>query len=1120
MHISTRLVASLLFGSGLTSLIYQTAWQRMFRLVFGASTAASAAVLGIFLGGLGLGAVLIGKRAERSERPLAFYGNLELGVALFAAVTPLLVELGSDIYFAVGGSRSLGTGGATVVRLIIAALVMGPSVVLMGGTLPAAARAVESDGDAARSRLALLYAANTLGAVVGALLATFLLFELLGTRLCLWGAALVNLLVAMFARSIGRDAERVPLSVDHSADDSSSDAGPSAGEGASSQRAVPEVAFSEPQVSARFVYVSAGAVGFAFLCSELVWYRMLAPILGGSSFTFGMILAVALLGIGIGGYLYSRRNPETPATLRLLIATILLEALALGVPFALGDGIALYAAHTRALGSSSFGALTFSWLVITSAVVLPAAIISGYQFPVIVALLGRGRRHVGRHVGLAYAFNTMGAIAGALCGGFLLIPRLGAIGTWRFLVLLLVCLGLVALSLNLKAMPLRRWAGSLPLALLALAACLTSMADGPSAIWRHGAIGAGRARIGEGDRNGLIASQRELKRELLWERDGVESAVGMRASDGIGFAVNGKVDGQVRFDRGTQAMLGLAPAALHPAPRTVFVLGLGTGMTAGWVSAVPGVERVDVAELEPAVIEVARAAAPVNQHVLERANVHVFNGDGREFLLTTQQRYDLIVSEPSNPYRVGVASLFTSEFYSAVERRLEEGGIFTQWVQGYEIDAETLRVVLRTLQSVFPVIEIWHTQSDDLMLIASRRPLSYDVPSIRRRLAEEPFRSAFPRMWLVEGAEGLFAHFLATDTLSASVAEAFASPINTDDSSSLEYAFARQVGAPSQGVSLQLFELAAKLDQGRPASAVGLDWDRVRELQGRAWLISHNPSPNLPKLEGAARNRAHAVELGCLQLSSEVLTAWGIQPRPRRQPQHQQPEIEPARADMTGSTAPVAREVDTANAELTEPRDILEVFVLANGYAHYADERALPLADTLAIRGFVAEAQLARARFQAAAGQHEAALAELIRALEELRRTSISLCDTAAETLRMLAPMVRGKPELARQALAAVMVGPLPAYLSERLRISTAQAIAFDLKDSELCVAALAADLYEPGWDRALLEARVDCLERAKHPLLARAEADLRRFIGNTAGRLDDGLNLPVNPDLQSRVTP
>jgi hypothetical protein len=617
----------------------------------------------------------------------------------------------------------------------------------------------------------------------------------------------------------------------------------------------------------------------------------------------------------------------------------------------------------------------------------------------------------------------------------------------------------------------------------------------------------------EADRNELIAERLEIRQNLVWERDGVESTVGMIANDGIGFIVNGKVDGSVVGDRGTQTMLGLIPAALHPRPVSVFVLGLGTGMSAGWVAAVPGVERVDVAELEPAVVEVARAAAPVNQRVLERPNVHVFEGDGREFLQTTQQTYDLVLSEPSNPYRAGIASLFTREFYAMADRRLAPSGIFAQWIQGYEIDVETLRVVLRTLREVFPFIEIWHTQSDDLVLIATRERLTYDIPSIRRRLAAEPFRSALPRMWLVEGAEGLLSHFLAPDALSRSIGEVFASPINTDDSTVLEYAFARQLGIRTGGASSQLFELAAQLGQERPNLVGEVDWDLVRELRSRAWLMTRSRSPVLPGVTPPARSRARAVELGCLQRLSEAMTYGQSEATTLDLPAQAASGEEAARASDFPRPAPPA-------VAAIEPRDIVEVFLAGNGYGQQGDPRATPIAAQLEARGFGPEARLVRARFLAATRQPDSAVRELLAGLDELRTGSISLCNTASETLQMLPPLVRNQPEVAKRAIAAVMAGPLAAYQSERVRTRVAQTMAFEAKDASLCLGALGDELEEPRWEREFLLARVDCLERAGHPLLARAEADLRRFLANTPGRIADGVASSEPAGLQSRATP
>ncbi|HEX2882330.1 MAG TPA: hypothetical protein VHO25_22575, partial [Polyangiaceae bacterium] len=368
--------ATLLFGSGFAALVYQTVWQRQFCLIFGASTGASAAVLGIFLGGLGIGAAWLGRRAERSAHPLQFYGNLEVIVALCAALTPLLAQGAAHAYYALGGSRALGPFGATLVRLVLAALVMGPATVAMGGTLPAMARAVETANDDSRERLAVLYAINTLGAVAGSLMGTFVLFEVMGYRFTLWTACSINLLVAIAARSLGR--QQVPL-------DTTATTPHAATTDDAAQAVLPD---------RRVIYAVAALVGFCFLLLEMIWYRMLSPLLGGTTFTFGLILAVALAGIGLGGYAYARRARHTPVTLYTLATTLGLEAFFAAVPVLLGDHVALLAAHTRQLQSIGFHGLVESWLLIAMLVVFPTALVSGYQFPVIFALLGRGRSGV------------------------------------------------------------------------------------------------------------------------------------------------------------------------------------------------------------------------------------------------------------------------------------------------------------------------------------------------------------------------------------------------------------------------------------------------------------------------------------------------------------------------------------------------------------------------------------------------------------------------------------------------------------------------------------------------------------------------------------------------------
>ncbi len=1095
----------MLFGSGFTSLIYQTAWQKLFRLIFGVSTVASAAVLGIFLGGLGAGALLLGPRVDRHPRPLKLYGELEIGVALLAALSPALADICGRWYLEVGGEPRWGTAVATVLRLSIAALVMGPPVLLMGGTLPAVARAVTREGDTGRRRVASMYASNTAGAVAGALLSTFLLLELLGTRLSLWGAVLVNLLIGVAARAAGRKAPgpdpRGELAGPAPSQASGERAAPALADQPSNRGPTPRIAPAPRSgVAERWlVYLVAAGTGGAFLGSELVWYRMLAPLIGGSSFGFGLILALALAGIGLGGAAYARRA-DRPASLMLLGRTLVWEAAALGLPLALGDGLAVYAAHTRGLASLGFAALVLSWAVVAGVVVLPPACIAGFQFPAMLSLLGRGREGVGRDVSRAYAYNTAGALLGALATGLVLLPRVGALGTWRGLVALLVGLGLACAGLALRSgasdsrSAHRRgtYRGALSLWAAAGLAGMALAATGPTALWRHSAVGAGRSQVVGTDRNGLIAASRLASRGIAWQRDGRESTVAMGVDQGISFIVNGKSDGAVLGDRGTQTMLGLAPAAMHPAPERAFVLGLGTGMTAGWLARVPGMQRVDVAELEPAVLEVARAASLANENVLENPTVHVFVGDGRQLLFGTEQRYDLVISEPSNPYRAGIASLFTAEFYRGVDAKLERGGILAQWVQGYEIDVPTLRVVLTTLRSVFPSVQIWHTQSDDLMLIATREPLRLPVERLRARLAAEPFATAMPRMWLTEGAEGFLAHFLASAETAQRIADAFPSPINTDDTTVLEYAFARQVGVASGGVSGPLFSLSRRLKQEWPPTTGTVDWARAAELRPRAWSISGSGEPPPAELLATPQGRrATAVALGCRGDFAGAARAW------------------PVRGESEGA-ASGDRSVREASRLVTPPaEDSIERWVLGNLLAARADGRADPLASWLGRRGFLAEAHAVRARMHAAQGNIDTAAASWLASLGALRSEAPALCNTAQLVLGELSQLARAHPQHAEAALSALLRGPLAVYQAEAERHETAKALARFARSPEVCLRALGPDLEFPLWNEATLLGRLRCLHENAHPAASEAEADLARFLENTPGRVDNGIATP-----------
>jgi spermidine synthase len=879
----------------------------------------------------------------------------------------------------------------------------------------------------------LLYGINTLGGVVGAFAGTFLMLELFGTRRTLWLACLANLLVALAARQLARG---LPLQQEDLGEDE---------------------AGSEPSAPIGFVLAASGVVGFAFFLMELVWYRMLAPILGGSIFTFGLILAVALLGIGLGGWVYSRSRRDAPVTLSGFATTCLFEAACLALPYALGDRIAVLATLLHAFGPIGlFWGQVACWALICAIVVLPAALVAGYQFPMLVALLGRGRRALGRQVGQAYACNTLGAIVGSLAGGFGLIPYLSAPGAWRFAALVLVALGLAAALLaRPRGAALRRAAGQAGLAVAIVIMLASSL--GPTAAWRHSGIGAGRAPSGFAGLNPLEDWLRLHRATVVWEADGVESSVALvQGVKGVAFIINGKDDGNARGDAPTMIMSGLLGALLHPDPRRGLIIGLGTGGTAGWMAAIPSIERVDVVELEPLVLRVARDCAPVNQDVMSNPKVRHSIGDARELLLVSRERYDLVFSEPSNPYRAGVASLFTREYYEAIARRLAPGGLFLQWVQAYEVDARTIRAIYATLQSVFPEVETWNVGLNDLMLVASSTPPEHDALRLRARLLEEPFRSGIGVAWRASDLESVLGWFVARPELARAVAGKSAHLVNTDDQNLVEFGFARSLGSVGLFDINQLRESARVLGADRPLVRGDVNWDRVERARlpfyardGAAPLLEHGFTPELTTL-------AAAISLWQSGQRAEGAAVW------RR----------------------LGREPDT----------IGELTYLAESLADQGDDAALPYIERLrAFQPLEADALIASLRFrQGRLGEAGGVLTRLLTAFRSDPWPDPGLMREAIDLSAQVAAL---EPELARPLYEALS-RPYAVYAAEDARVSSLAAILGGMSaTSPECHDFVRSQEPHYPWNRRWLELRVRCYEASNDPGLDRARFELASFL-------------------------
>ncbi|MEI6653317.1 MAG: fused MFS/spermidine synthase [Verrucomicrobiota bacterium] len=1047
------LLATLLGFSGACGLVYQMAWLREFRLVFGGATPATAAALAIFMGALGAGGALFGRRAETSANPLRLYALLEMGVGLSALATPLLLGWVRALYLGTGGIAAMGLVPATLLQLLLATVVLATPCLLMGGSLPAAFKWVETEQDRQRGVLGILYGVNTLGALAGVVASTFWLLDQWGIRATVTAAAWVNLLLGAVAWMVACREDAGAALVRASRVAAERD-----------RVAVPAVAAAAgTKAAAGPIYLAAGITGCVFFLSEMVWFRMLAPLLGSSVYGFGLILALALAGIGLGGLLYRagwgrRTGSVTLGALAWVAGT---QALLLAVPWALGDRIAVFAFAMTQLHAFGLPGLVVGWTLVSGLLVLGPSLMAGMQFPLLVGLLGEGTRDAGRHVGFAYAANTLGAIVGSLAGGFVLLPWLTAPGCWCLAVGLTLVLSLAAGLWAFKADPRRN--GLALVGLWAGVIWLMAAPTGPTAVWRHQPIGYGRVEAMPVSPNGLGDWLAAKRRKVVHEFEGREASIAVVANDiGYSFNVNGKSDGAAFGDAETQVMLGLLPAMLHPAPRRAFVVGLGTGSTAGWLAEVPGMERVDVAEIEPGMAYLARHYfAPVNRNVMAKSNVKLLVGDAREALLVAGPRYDLIVSEPSNPCRAGVSTLFTREFYAAAKSRLETGGLFAQWLQGYEVDSRAVRLVYATLITVFPYVETWMTKSSDLVFIGFLTPPAYPMEQLRQRVQQAPFAEALARVWFTRSAEGVLAHHLASPEVARRLAQMDATP-NTDDRNRLEYSFARALVQDNGFDTSQLLHVAMALTSDVPAH-LAQQVDRVRLQQERQLMLAANETGYaMPtELQGDERRRAEAVAAFVEQRYPDVLALW------------------------TG----------------TATRPMEQLMLMESAAKVATPEQLRPLLEAVATE-WPADARFAAAQTMARQGAPDAAAKLLREGFTALRTQVWSRPASVQAALSLVASLTVAKPEYADVFLASLRE-PFPAGLAEASRMNALVEILPYLPPAS-SVEVVAMFEPNPPWTRLFLELRLDAYRKTADARAKQADRDLQSFLHHADLRLDE----------------
>jgi len=775
---SRSILYVIFFISGATGLVYEVIWVRLTGLVFGNTSHAISTVLGAFMAGLALGSWKLGRRADRTSNPLRMYGLLEIGIGISAALVPLIFRALDSFYWAIAPSVASIPGGAGFIRFGTSFIILITPTFLMGGTLPMLTRFFTERIDEVERKVGVLYALNTFGAAGGSLLAALVLIPGIGNTRTTLIIATINVAIGLFAVWLG----------DEGAAPSSPISGYEGDEGAApSSPANP--------VADRLVLLTLAVSGFVSMMYEVSWTRALSAMIGSSTYAFSIMLVTFLIGIALGSSIISRRKPA--ATLRLLGVLQLGVAFG-GVIFLVGYLAAPYALLSLIRGFYySFPAILTIQFILCAGLMILATLCMGATFPIASQLYSSKFVILGRSIGNIYSVNTVGAIIGSLVAGFVLVPL---IGTERTILASLFFNSAMALLLLTEAKT-ARILQAVAVGLLLVAT--VSMRGGM--FWKPDAMDRGVLVYSKAfeARPELTINEHYEDTDVVYFKEGNNATISVRKGENyLALRTNGKVDASNRDDMITQLTVGWLPGFYHSSPKSALVIGYGSGVTVGAVASIEEVENIDCVEIEPAVYGAAPWFSDINRRSYENPKVHLTFNDARNYMNTTRKKYDIIISEPSNPWIAGVASLFTSEFYDRAAEVLNPDGVFAQWVQLYELDPEDLRMVLYEVQRKFPEVSVWVTDSD-LIVIATRQKQKLDTARIAEIVKSDPSIVRDFREFLhSETPEGLLAYYV----MSTEAVRKFASKArrNTDDHPLLEFHAPRQLFTDTRDLNIDL----------------------------------------------------------------------------------------------------------------------------------------------------------------------------------------------------------------------------------------------------------------------------------------------------------------------------
>ncbi|MCU1326816.1 MAG: Spermine synthase [Bryobacterales bacterium] len=688
------LLLVLFAASGAAGLIYEIVWLQLLQLVVGSSAVSLAVLLGTFMGGMCLGSILFSRVVSSKYSALRVYAVLEIATAAFGVLVLFGLPLLQHVYVAAvtGGMPNM------LLRGFACAICLLPPTLLMGATLPAIARWVASTPNAA-VWWGYFYGTNIAGGVIGCILAGFYLLRVFDMSVATAVAAVLNVVVALGALAI----ERMDFALPEQSSGVEAETG------------------DEPGGSRMAIYLATALSGLGALGAEVVWTRILALMLGPTTYTFSIILGVFLTGLGLGSAAGARlAEKKGHARLRLGLSQLLLCVLIAFSAYMLSQKLPYFQGNVDSVAGPWKDFLGDVWRT-TLAVFLPA-LLWGASFPLALAAAARKDSDPAKLVGGIYGANTIGAILGSILFSLVFLPAFGSRASEQMLIGIALVGGLIVLN-GLPQISTMRLAASIVLATV-LAWTI------PGVPWKL--VGFGRRLPTTSGNWELLSLAEGTNSSAAWSR---------WESGTVYFHVSGKVEASTEpQDMSLQRMLGHLPALLHPEPKSVLIVGFGAGVTAGSFVLHPTMQHITICEIEPNIPPNSdKYFGKENYHVYKDPRTIVHYDDARHFILTGKEKFDIITSDPIHPFVKGMASLYTTEYFEMCKRRLNPGGFVTQWVPLYETSMEAAKSEIATFFEAFPNGTIWGNvntdgQGYDLVLLGQVEPLKINPEQLQQRL--------------------------------------------------------------------------------------------------------------------------------------------------------------------------------------------------------------------------------------------------------------------------------------------------------------------------------------------------------------------------------------------------